>query len=246
MPAPRRHERMHSFSQAALAGPCPCTCRCRRRPTLPPPLQGLCAGGWHRRCVHPRVWQPHTAASGSRAPSGCHRRWGTGRWARMHSCTRLRCQPAQHCKCCCMRSLLPSVLRTPATCSLHRNACSFHPPTPPAAGLCGLMDPVEPGLACGSDTAHLSLFGCVACSRCMPPVGQPASPHTAGVSAVQTCCVPLLSPVCCRRWVESLVRCVPAPALAGMILASTTGGGAPLRAWGRVRWGGCKLEGSRR
>ncbi len=23
------------------------------------------------------------------------------------------------------------------------------------------MDPVEPGLACGSDTAHLSLFGCV-------------------------------------------------------------------------------------
>ncbi|KAL4448400.1 hypothetical protein ABPG75_005619 [Micractinium tetrahymenae] len=28
-----------------------------------------------------------------------------------------------------------------------------------AAGLTGLMDPVEPGLACGSDTAHLSLFG---------------------------------------------------------------------------------------
>ena len=28
-----------------------------------------------------------------------------------------------------------------------------------AAGLCGVMDPVEPGLACGSDTAHLSLFG---------------------------------------------------------------------------------------
>ena len=27
------------------------------------------------------------------------------------------------------------------------------------AGLNGLMDPVEPGLACGSDTAHLSLFG---------------------------------------------------------------------------------------
>jgi hypothetical protein len=26
-------------------------------------------------------------------------------------------------------------------------------------GLLGLMDPVEPGLACGSDTAHLSLFG---------------------------------------------------------------------------------------
>jgi 2,3-diphosphopglycerate-independent phosphoglycerate mutase len=26
-------------------------------------------------------------------------------------------------------------------------------------GLCGLMDPVEPGVACGSDTAHLSLFG---------------------------------------------------------------------------------------
>lgn len=23
----------------------------------------------------------------------------------------------------------------------------------------GLMDPVEPGVACGSDTAHLSLFG---------------------------------------------------------------------------------------
>ena len=30
---------------------------------------------------------------------------------------------------------------------------------PAAAGLNGLMDPVEPGLACGSDTAHLSLFG---------------------------------------------------------------------------------------
>ncbi len=29
----------------------------------------------------------------------------------------------------------------------------------PGAGLNGLMDPVEPGLACGSDTAHLSLFG---------------------------------------------------------------------------------------
>lgn len=28
-----------------------------------------------------------------------------------------------------------------------------------AAGLTGLVDPVEPGLACGSDTAHLSIFG---------------------------------------------------------------------------------------
>ncbi|CAM0147670.1 unnamed protein product [Urochloa decumbens] len=28
-----------------------------------------------------------------------------------------------------------------------------------AAGVAGLMDPVEPGLACGSDTAHLSLLG---------------------------------------------------------------------------------------
>ncbi|GFH09043.1 metalloenzyme domain-containing protein [Haematococcus lacustris] len=28
-----------------------------------------------------------------------------------------------------------------------------------AAGLNGLLDPVEPGLACGSDTAHMSLFG---------------------------------------------------------------------------------------
>jgi len=27
------------------------------------------------------------------------------------------------------------------------------------AGLNGLVDPVEPGLSCGSDTAHLSLFG---------------------------------------------------------------------------------------
>ena len=27
-----------------------------------------------------------------------------------------------------------------------------------AAGINGLLDPVEPGLACGSDTAHLSLF----------------------------------------------------------------------------------------
>lgn len=27
------------------------------------------------------------------------------------------------------------------------------------AGLNGLMDPVEPGLACGSDTAHMSIFG---------------------------------------------------------------------------------------
>ena len=26
-------------------------------------------------------------------------------------------------------------------------------------GYYGLVDPVEPGLACGSDTAHLSLFG---------------------------------------------------------------------------------------
>eukprot|EP00475_Leptophrys_vorax_P004817 TRINITY_DN12883_c0_g1_i2.p1 TRINITY_DN12883_c0_g1~~TRINITY_DN12883_c0_g1_i2.p1 ORF type:complete len:454 (-),score=118.01 TRINITY_DN12883_c0_g1_i2:59-1420(-) len=26
-------------------------------------------------------------------------------------------------------------------------------------GFCGLMDPVAPGLACGSDTAHLSIFG---------------------------------------------------------------------------------------
>ncbi|GLI58706.1 hypothetical protein VaNZ11_000457 [Volvox africanus] len=28
-----------------------------------------------------------------------------------------------------------------------------------AAGLTGLLDPVEPGLACGSDTAHMSIFG---------------------------------------------------------------------------------------
>jgi len=28
-----------------------------------------------------------------------------------------------------------------------------------AAGWTGLLDPVEPGLACGSDTAHLSLLG---------------------------------------------------------------------------------------
>lgn len=28
-----------------------------------------------------------------------------------------------------------------------------------SGGSCGLMDPVEPGLACGSDTAHLSLLG---------------------------------------------------------------------------------------
>ena len=27
------------------------------------------------------------------------------------------------------------------------------------AGINGLLDPVEPGLACGSDTAHLSIFG---------------------------------------------------------------------------------------
>lgn len=26
-------------------------------------------------------------------------------------------------------------------------------------GFFGLMDPVEPGIACGSDTAHLSIFG---------------------------------------------------------------------------------------
>eukprot|EP00898_Chlorokybus_atmophyticus_P005350 jgi/Chlat1/5816/Chrsp4S06176 len=28
-----------------------------------------------------------------------------------------------------------------------------------SAGVNGLLDPVEPGLACGSDTAHLSLLG---------------------------------------------------------------------------------------
>ena len=28
-----------------------------------------------------------------------------------------------------------------------------------AGGLNGLLDPVEPGLACGSDTAHMSIFG---------------------------------------------------------------------------------------
>lgn len=28
-----------------------------------------------------------------------------------------------------------------------------------STGVNGLMDPVEPGLACGSDTAHLSLLG---------------------------------------------------------------------------------------
>lgn len=26
-------------------------------------------------------------------------------------------------------------------------------------GTCGMMDPVEPGLSCGSDTAHMSIFG---------------------------------------------------------------------------------------
>jgi 2,3-bisphosphoglycerate-independent phosphoglycerate mutase len=28
-----------------------------------------------------------------------------------------------------------------------------------ASGVTGLMDPVEPGLACGSDTAHMNIFG---------------------------------------------------------------------------------------
>lgn len=28
-----------------------------------------------------------------------------------------------------------------------------------STGLAGLMDPVEPGLSCGSDTAHMSIFG---------------------------------------------------------------------------------------
>ena len=32
-------------------------------------------------------------------------------------------------------------------------------PATAAAGLSGLLDPVEPGLACGSDTAHLSILG---------------------------------------------------------------------------------------
>lgn len=27
------------------------------------------------------------------------------------------------------------------------------------AGLTGIMDPVETGLACGSDTAHMNIFG---------------------------------------------------------------------------------------
>jgi 2,3-bisphosphoglycerate-independent phosphoglycerate mutase len=31
--------------------------------------------------------------------------------------------------------------------------------SPAATGFNGLLDPVEPGLACGSDTAHMSLFG---------------------------------------------------------------------------------------
>lgn len=39
---------------------------------------------------------------------------------------------------------------TPDTPSLHRAA---------RRGRCGLIDPVSPGLACGSDTAHLSIFG---------------------------------------------------------------------------------------
>jgi 2,3-bisphosphoglycerate-independent phosphoglycerate mutase len=31
--------------------------------------------------------------------------------------------------------------------------------TAAAAGVNGLSDPVEPGLACGSDTAHMNIFG---------------------------------------------------------------------------------------
>ena len=27
------------------------------------------------------------------------------------------------------------------------------------SGVCGIMDPVETGLACGSDTAHMNIFG---------------------------------------------------------------------------------------
>lgn len=38
-------------------------------------------------------------------------------------------------------------------------SCSMKSKKAVGAGLNGLLDPVEPGLACGSDTAHLSIFG---------------------------------------------------------------------------------------
>lgn len=41
----------------------------------------------------------------------------------------------------------------------HSDAVTCNVCAAAAAGHNGLLDPVEPGLACGSDTAHLSLLG---------------------------------------------------------------------------------------
>lgn len=40
-----------------------------------------------------------------------------------------------------------------------QSAHTPHMDTMSQFGANGLMDPVEPGLACGSDTAHMSIFG---------------------------------------------------------------------------------------
>jgi 2,3-bisphosphoglycerate-independent phosphoglycerate mutase len=58
--------------------------------------------------------------------------------------------------CTSMQTAVPSSMHT-HTPSMH--ATSPPPKITPAAGLNGLMDSVEPGLACGSDTSHMNILG---------------------------------------------------------------------------------------
>jgi hypothetical protein len=106
-------------------------------------------------------WQNRSPSSRNAWPLCSLTAWATSQSlssASRRPCKWQMCPTSMPSPVCCAEQTAPTApapAPAPAPANLHHAAAA----PPAAAGLTGLVDPVEPGLACGSDTAHLSIFG---------------------------------------------------------------------------------------